>query len=212
MVRGASFIVVVPVGLLDRHLIYQTGALAPLIDSEEDVANVDYDRTLEVGLELNITTHSFPVSVEGQTEYAAILVKGRATGVTACDIVRRDKGYVELTILLVCPTAPITLLDQLKEGGEDVELRRLGVILLEDTTAGGEVVILYSVSRTITLAHTHRRVGVTGHRLGGVLLTTASEVKTVTTINRFVERLQLVREGRIDLPHLIRKQDSGILA
>ena len=123
---------------------------------------------------------------------------------------------MELTILLVCPTAPITLLNQLKEGGEDVELRRLGVILLEDTTAGGEVVILYSVSGTIaldrTIAHTHRRVSVTGHRLGGVLLTTASEVETVATVNRFVERLQLVREGRIDLPHLIRKQDSGILA
>ena len=123
---------------------------------------------------------------------------------------------MELTILLVCPTAPITLLNQLKEGGEDVELRRLRVILLEDTTAGGEVVILYSVSGTIpldrTIAHTHRRVSVTGHRLGGVLLTTASEVETVATINRFVEGLQLVREGRIDLPHLIRKQDSGILA
>ena len=123
---------------------------------------------------------------------------------------------MELTILLICPTAPITLLNQLKKGGEDVELRRLGVILLEDTTAGGEVVILYSVSGTIaldrTIAHTHRRVSVTGHRLGGVLLTTASEVETVATINRFVERLQLVREGRIDLPHLIRKQDSGILA
>ena len=49
MVRGASFIVVVPVGLLDRHLIDQAGALAPLIDGEEDVADVDYDRTLEVG-------------------------------------------------------------------------------------------------------------------------------------------------------------------
>ena len=123
---------------------------------------------------------------------------------------------MELTILLICPTAPITLLNQLKKGGEDVELRRLGVILLEDTTAGGEVVILYSVSGTIaldrTIAHTHRRVSVTGHRLGGVLLTTASEVETVASINRFVERLQLIREGRIDLPHLIRKQDSGILA
>ena len=66
---------------------------------------------------------------------------------------------MKLTILLVCPTAPITPLNQLKEGGEDVELRRLGVILLEDTTAGGEVVILYSVSGTIaldrTIAHTH---------------------------------------------------------
>ena len=123
---------------------------------------------------------------------------------------------MKLTILLICPTTPITLLDQLKEGGEDIELRRLGVILLEDTTAGGEVVILYSVSGTITLdrtiAHTHCRVSVTGHRLGGVLLTTASEVETVATVNRFVERLQLIREGRIDLPHLVRKQDSGILA
>ena len=103
---------------------------------------------------------------------------------------------MKLTILLICPTPPITLLDQLKEGGEDVELRRLGVILLEDTTAGGEVVILYSVSGTIaldrTIAHTHRRVSVTGHRLGGVLLTSASEVKTVATVNRFIERLQLV--------------------
>ncbi len=114
MVRGASFIIVVPVGLLDRHLIDQTGALAPLIDGEEDVANVDYDRTLEVGLELDITAHSFPVTVEGQTEYTTILVKDRATGVTACDVVRRDKGYVELTILLICPTAPITLLNQLE--------------------------------------------------------------------------------------------------
>ena len=80
MVRGASFIAVVPVGLLDRHLIDQAGALAPLIDGEEDVANVDYDRTLEVGLELDITAHSFPVSVEGQTEYATILIEDRATG------------------------------------------------------------------------------------------------------------------------------------
>ena len=157
MVRGASFIVVVLVGLLDRHLIDQTGARAPLIDGEEDVANVDYDCTLEVGLELDITAHSFPVPVEGQTEYTTILIEDRATGVTACDVVRRDKGYVKLTILLVCPTAPITLLNQLKEGGEDVELRRLGVILLEDTTAGGEVVILYSVSGTITLDRTIAR-------------------------------------------------------
>ena len=62
-------------GLLDRHLIDQAGALAPLIDGEEDVANVDYDRTLEVGLELDITAHSFPVSVEARPNTRPFLSK-----------------------------------------------------------------------------------------------------------------------------------------
>ena len=123
---------------------------------------------------------------------------------------------MELTILLIRPATPVTLLDQIEEGGEDVELRRLGVILLEDTTAGGEVVVLDSICRAValdrTIAHAHRRVSIARHGLGGVLLLTTGEVEAIATVDRFVEWLQFGREAHVDRPYLRREEDGGVLA
>ena len=62
-------------------------------------------------LKLDVSTHRLPVAIEGEAEDPPILVKDGATGVPPRDVVAGDEGDMELAIL-VCPTSPVTLLDE----------------------------------------------------------------------------------------------------
>ena len=76
-------------GLDQLQLLDETGALTPFVDHEEDVADVHADCALQIGFELDVTTHSFPVAIESKTDQTAVLIEYGATGVTARDVVVR---------------------------------------------------------------------------------------------------------------------------
>lgn len=61
------------------QLIDQSRTFAPLVDHEEDITDIDTDTTLQFRLKSDIATHRLPVTIEGKTDQACVLVEDRAT-------------------------------------------------------------------------------------------------------------------------------------
>ena len=73
--------------LYEVELLDKVRHLSPLIDHEEYIANIYANGTLEVGFELDVPTHGFPVTIESKTNQLAIAIEDGATGVTTGNVI-----------------------------------------------------------------------------------------------------------------------------
>ena len=99
--------------------------LTELVDEQEDVADITDDATLVGGQVLDVTTDTFPVAVEIDTDQVTVLIEDGATGVTARGVGRSsevDRHLIRAVSLLSCPTlafaVELLLVDLLETSGD----------------------------------------------------------------------------------------------
>ena len=99
-----------PTGGLD--LIDKVRRTAELIRDEEDVANVDGDRTIDLRVVIEIVTEAFEIAVENKADLFAVCIENGRTTVAANDIGRAsevERNAVALAITAkVMPMKPRT--------------------------------------------------------------------------------------------------------
>ena len=54
--------------LADVELVDEVGGTSVLVDDEQHVTDVHVDGALQLGLEVDVAAHGFPVAVEGEME------------------------------------------------------------------------------------------------------------------------------------------------
>ena len=82
------------------HLFQQVAGTAELVDDKEDVAHIDVDAALQLGVEHDVAAQGLPVAVEGQADELTIGIHDRAAGVTARDVVVGEEADVHGAVLV----------------------------------------------------------------------------------------------------------------
>ena len=139
--------------------------MSPLVDEEEDKADIHTDASLERGVEADVARHGLPVAVEGQADELALTVEHRGATVAARNVVVREEAQMEVVGAAVSIAPPVTTLKQRDDVLFHTVVLDLALLrrLVQQALRGGVVVEVAALGRIvldISIGETHGEVGI----------------------------------------------------
>src|ERR1035438_2690006 len=80
-----------------RHLLNKIRCAGKFIYHKKHISNININTALQFGIEGNITTHCFPITIKGNSYQLTISIHYRATGVATCDVIISNKASLQYT-------------------------------------------------------------------------------------------------------------------
>ena len=123
-------------------------ASAQFFKDEKYVADVQCDATLQVVVEVDVTTQRLPVAVECAADELPFSVDDGASGVTSGDVVGCQEADRHCAVRHGV-AAEIFIENEFFQLGRNYEFPVFRVLFFENTVCGGVVVVVYGITRAV---------------------------------------------------------------
>ena len=106
-------------------------ASSQFFEDEQYITDIQIDATLQVVIEIDVTTQRLPVTVDSTSDQFTVCIQYRATGVTTGNIVRAQEANRHVTVRQRI-ASKILFLNQFLQFGRNYEFTVFGIFFFQN--------------------------------------------------------------------------------